>query len=190
MTNKNKIHDYVVVLKNKHLGTIEKTSLLLVILMNIMFVTELYWHSDNTSTWFFLICTLLILVGAYLDKKKYNHIRYTTLLIVGGIGLMNCKMLPFYIGILYIIAGIMEKYLIVKKEFGFSSDGIVENGLLGRKISWNELSNVIIKDQLLTIDYKSNKLVQLETDNDEDDEYDVDDDEFNAYCRNRLAHKE
>ncbi len=190
MATQNKIHDFVVVLKNKHLGTIETTGLLLVILMNILFTTSLYWNPDDTGTWFFLICSLLILIGTFFDKKKHKHIRYSTLLIVGGIGLINSTFIPFFIGLLYIVSGIMEKYMIAKKEFGFSQEGIIENGILGRKIRWEELSNVIIKDQLLTIDFKNNKLIQIETDDEEDDEYEVDDDEFNTYCRNRLVHKE
>jgi hypothetical protein len=190
MRSKDKIYDFVVVLKNKNLGTIEKTSMLLVILMNIIFITVLYWNPNDGNAWFFLICTLLILAGAYFDKKKHKHIRYATLLIVGGIGLVSFNMIPFFIGLLYILAGIMEKHFIAKKEFGFSTDGIVENGVLGRKINWEELSNVIIKDQLLTIDFKDKKLIQMETDDEENDEYEVDDNEFNTYCRNRLAHQE
>ena len=190
MRSKDKIHDYVVVLKNNQLGIVEKTSLLLVILMYVIFVAEIYWNPRDGGAWFYLISTLLISIGAFFDKKKYKHIRYSTLLIVGGIGLLNCDIIPSFIGILYIIAGISERYMTAKKEFGFSVEGIVEKGLMRKNIEWDELSNVIIKDKLLTIDFKNNKLIQLETDDDEDDEYDVDDEEFNTYCRNRLAHKE
>jgi hypothetical protein len=40
---------------------------------------------------------------------------------------------------------------------------------------------------LLTIDFKNNQLLQLETDDDEDDEYDVEDEEFNNYCLTQLG---
>jgi hypothetical protein len=36
------------------------------------------------------------------------------------------------------------------------------------------------------MDFKNNKLFQAYTDDSEDDEYEVGDDEFNAYCRERL----
>jgi hypothetical protein len=46
---------------------------------------------------------------------------------------------------------------------------------------------VVLKGGMLTIDYKNNKLIQLETDDEEDDEYDVEDDEFNNYCNLQLG---
>jgi hypothetical protein len=60
------------------------------------------------------------------------------------------------------------------------------SGLLPKKISWPELNNVIIKDDLLTMDFKNNKVFQLYTDDEEDDEYEVESDEFNEYCLGRL----
>jgi hypothetical protein len=58
--------------------------------------------------------------------------------------------------------------------------------LYPKKINWNELNNVVIKDDLLTIDFKNNTLFQAYTDDADDDEYEVGDDEFNAYCGERL----
>jgi hypothetical protein len=48
------------------------------------------------------------------------------------------------------------------------------------------LNNVIIKDDLLTMDFKNNKVFQRYTDDEEDDEYEVESDEFNEYCLGRL----
>lgn len=50
-----------------------------------------------------------------------------------------------------------------------------------RQIGWNELQNVIMKDGLLTIDFKSNKLLQAETEEDSFNEK-----EFNEFCREQL----
>ena len=50
-------------------------------------------------------------------------------------------------------------------------------------IAWNELSNIVLRDGLLTIDLKNNKLIQqlIEETNT------VNQDEFNEFCRRRLA---
>jgi hypothetical protein len=50
-----------------------------------------------------------------------------------------------------------------------------------RQIQWNELQNVIMKDGLLTIDFKNNKLLQAETEEDSFNEK-----EFNEFCREQL----
>ncbi len=51
-----------------------------------------------------------------------------------------------------------------------------------RTINWNELNNVVKRADLLTIDFRSNKLFQVEIEND----HLVNDDEFNQYCHARL----
>ncbi|HEY1871020.1 MAG TPA: hypothetical protein VGG71_08175, partial [Chitinophagaceae bacterium] len=56
-------------------------------------------------------------------------------------------------------------------------------GLSGdRLIEWNELTNVIKKHDLLTIDFKSNKLLQVQIINDDD----INEEEFNLFCREQL----
>ena len=60
------------------------------------------------------------------------------------------------------------------------------SGLFPKKISWSELNNVIIKDDLLTMDFNNNKIFQRYTDDEEDDEYEVESEEFNDYCRLRV----
>ena len=50
-----------------------------------------------------------------------------------------------------------------------------------KEIEWIELSNVVLKDRLLTIDLKSNKLFQHEIINNDTDET-----EFNNFCKEQL----
>jgi hypothetical protein len=57
--------------------------------------------------------------------------------------------------------------------------------LFKRKFRWSEFNNIILKDGLLTLDFKSNRLLQKEVL--DDDDPDADEDEFNAYCREKLA---
>ena len=55
--------------------------------------------------------------------------------------------------------------------------------ILQKAIEWNELNNVLLKDGLLTIDFKNNKLFQhLILNSDED----INEKEFNEFCRHRL----
>ena len=64
-----------------------------------------------------------------------------------------------------------EKFLLQKREIGFTKDGITISNLIPKTSSWSEIDNVVLKGGILTIDYKNNKLIQLETDDEEDDEY-------------------
>jgi hypothetical protein len=60
------------------------------------------------------------------------------------------------------VAGIIEKQVKFSQEIGFSPEEISINTVPRKVIKWNEVSNVLIKDSMITIDQKNNKLMQKE----------------------------
>ena len=52
-----------------------------------------------------------------------------------------------------------------------------------KKIDWQELSNLMIKDGLLTIDFKNNRIIQQQI---ADISSTIDEKEFNDFCRQQL----
>ncbi len=187
-TNGSKIvYDYVVVLRNDHIQFIEKTGWLLTFLIIMLLVFSIYTTANSTLLYVCLIITLSLFISNWIEKRKKKNIVFKPILITGGLGLSIASSLPVIIGILIIISGLIEKIILQKREFGFSKNIIQENGIFGKKINWGELNRVILKDDILTIDYKNNKLIQVHTDNEDDDDYEVQADEFNAYCQNRLG---
>ena len=161
------VYDYVVVLKNNNKIVIEKTGWLLSFLS-----------------------FLPIGISFYQDPRSFIHYLLLfvvlSLLICIGIGLISIAGY-FMLGMLYVIAGISEKFLAANVEIGFSENTIVKTGWVNKKYSWSELNNVVIKDDLLTMDFKNNTLLQAYTDDEEDEEYDVVDEEFNQYCKRQLT---
>ncbi len=182
---KNTVHDYVVVLKNHNRKTIEMTGWLLSVLAIIIFLVNIYESPTDWGIFSSLFILIGLLASNIVDKRKKKKTSFTTILLCAGIGL-NIFTTTAYVGSLLIMAGIVEKYLSKNKEIGFSEGGIVFSGLFPKKISWAELNNVVLKDDLLTMDFNNNKLIQRYTDDEEDDEYEVESDEFNEYCREKL----
>ena len=68
-------------------------------------------------------------------------------------------------------------------EVGFTDNEIAINTLIRRKYKWTDFNNVVLKDDLLTLDFKNNRLLQRET---IDEEGDAEEDEFNVYCEAQL----
>jgi hypothetical protein len=182
---KNTVHDYVVVLKNHNLKTIEMTGWLLSVLAIIIFLVTIYREPTDWGVFFSLFIIVALMASNFVEKRKKKKISFATLLVCAGVGLSFFAETG-YVDSLFILAGIAEKYLNKNNEIGFSEAGIVMSGLFPKKYEWSALSNVIIKDDLLTIDFKNNKVLQHYTDDEEDDEYEVESDEFNAYCEGRL----
>jgi len=190
MKSSKRIYDYVVVLKNNHKKNIEKTGWLFAILSLILQAVTIYYTPSDWTPYFFFILCLLLLISTVLDLKKKKQIRFGVILIIAGVGIIICAKLPMAIGLLLILAGLSEKHLVLYPEIGFSEKEIKENGLFGKTIQWEELNQVLIKDDILTIDFKNNKLIQRYTDDEDDEDYEVGEDEFNAYCRNRIGFTE
>ena len=53
-----------------------------------------------------------------------------------------------------------------------------------KEVGWNELSNLVLKDELLTIDFKNNKLLQHIIFNEEEE---IDEKKFNDFCKSKLT---
>lgn len=87
------------------------------------------------------------------------------------------------IGIFYIIAALLERQLKFPQEIGFSKDEITFNTFPSKHYDWQQLKNVIIKDNILTLDFKNNKIFQKETESDVSAETEK---EFNEFCRQCL----
>ena len=63
----------------------------------------------------------------------------------------------------------------------FTSLYINKTKFPNRKFYWQELLNVILKDNILTLDFKNNKLLQAEIEN-----TNIDENEFNAFAKAQL----
>lgn len=68
-------------------------------------------------------------------------------------------------------------------EVAFTKNDIQYPSFPIKKIKWDEVAQVILKDGLLTIDFKSNKIIQQTID---EIKTPVDEKEFNDFCRQQL----
>ncbi len=184
--SKGKVYDYVVVLKNNNKSVIEKTGWMLSLMSLLPISIMIYQAPGSFLSYLLLLVVAMLMVSLYMDKRKKKRIQFLSLLICIGIGLISVSG-NLLLGALYVIAGISERFLSSNIEIGFSDQQIVRKGITTKTYAWNELNNVMIKDDLLTIDFKNNTLLQAYTDDQEDEEYDVKDEEFNEYCRKRLG---
>jgi len=74
-----------------------------------------------------------------------------------------------------------------KTTAGFSSSGVhIKRVFKNITYPWPELDNVILKDNLLTIDLRSNKIIQAEL---REENGPVDEQAFNRFCDQQLKNK-
>lgn len=184
--SKGRVFDYVVVLKNNNRSVIEKTGWMLSFMSLLPISILIYQDPASFMAYILLFVVAALMISLYIDKRKDKRPQFLSLLLCIGVGLISVSG-NFLLGVLYVIAGISERFLSANIEIGFSEQLIVRKGITTKTYAWNELNNVMIKDDLLTMDFKNNTLLQAYTDDEDDEEYDVEDEEFNDYCRKRLG---
>ncbi len=179
-------YDYVVTLKRDHEKYIDATSIFLCILSILAFLfIQIQQHKFN---WFFSFATALLMAGLiiniFFQRNKKKIIRYKNWLIIAGIFWIVMPYLQ-WLSVLFFFLAFLEYKAKYPLEIGFTQDVVVINSLFRKKFMWNDFTNIILKDGLLTMDFKNNRLLQKQTVDDEDD-YDADEDEFNDYCRGKI----
>lgn len=182
--------DYVVILRNKEKKTIDLVNLILSIIAFIYLVYKsivFKIHQHFQFGWIAVVMLLFLL--NFFIKRKNQPKSFSPALILYLLGLLfifNSKTtLPeSIVGLILIFMAAFENKAKANMEIGFSTQFIMFDNLLKKKYSWSDFNNIVLKDNILTLDFKNNRLFQKET---IDDESDCDEDEFNEFCREQLA---
>jgi hypothetical protein len=178
------VYQYVVTLENTSRKYIDTFSLLLLTISALLFLREQYIFPKVNIA--YLLCGIGIaaIIGwnKYQQKKNNQTVYYNSALFITAIGwivmpYLNWLFIPFA------LLGLFERQAKMPLEVGFTDNEIAINTLIRRRYKWSDFNNIILKDDLLTLDFKNNRLLQRET---IDEEGDAEEDEFNDYCREKL----
>ena len=76
-------------------------------------------------------------------------------------------------------------YMLSRKPFTIQifEDKIIYGSFPKKTVSWSQLSNLLLRDDILTMDFKNNKIIQAEVSYLEKD---VKEEEFNEFCRKHV----
>lgn len=170
---------YTFVIKN------DKTVIEIALLRAILAITAVACFVYANEKYLFIsYLGSLIFIGASLfvkkiiEKLKLNKFIFLLISVISLIIISGQTALP---AILLLYGGLL-KILNKGIEFIINETGIASKSIfVNTKYLWNEFNNVVIKDGLLTFDFKNNtvKYIALEEV--------VDEIKFNEYCRKQLA---
>ena len=174
------------------------------LLIALIFILDLsHVHEIGKRDWifsavYFITCIFLFVAVIFQKKLLKNLSKHLALLLFESVLVLfgaiyfwakGASLVAVSHGIL---AGVIILFWIYlkKREYGetiiITDANIVLPGLAGyRIIEWSELTNVIKKYDLLTLDFKNNKLLQVEVINTDP----IDEDQFNEFCQQHLGAK-
>jgi hypothetical protein len=142
--------------------------------------------SDRFEKWGYLFAAVLtffsIWVSRYFKIAEQQSTFYAPFFLLILAWLNTAYWWVSGVNLIFLLLDtIARRELVVK----FFPDKIIYPSWPVKTIKWEELNNLVLKDGLLTIDFKNNKLLQYEIINDEND-LDINEKEFNAFCREMI----
>ncbi len=178
------IYDYIISLKNAESRTADIISQILYFIALVYFAVFAFYPAFNRI--FLGAAVGIFLCWAWLTfkKRKGSRVYFTSGLALAALAWFTSRQPNWWFGILYVAAALAEREYKFAKEIGFATSGITVNSIIKKNYAWNEVKNAMIKEGILTIDLKNNKLIQAEI----AEEVPLDTEaEFNSFCQAQLT---
>lgn len=179
------VYKYVVILKNLQYRYIDLLGLLLSILSAVAFARELTLASKVGVAYLIgLIFVAGVVIYNLIQSRRKRKVYYSRALLIAALVWMKMPYLQ-WLAFVFIILGLLEYQAKYSVEIGFTDDRVVINYMFKKVYRWDQFTNIVLKDGIITLDFTNNRILQREIEED-DDEEDADEEEFNAYCRTRI----
>ncbi len=186
------MQQFEITLKNEKIRLYDRFALFIFLLNGIAIILTLLYLpvkvniSNWAGIWISLAVLQTILPACFLlwpkSPRFWNTIHSATLSII-----------LFWIGLGYwwvavLVAMLILLYTMSKRQLVVTVDDhkISYPSFPNRNIAWHDLNNLILKDRILTIDFRDNKLIQQDIDS---KSYHVNEQEFNDFCKQQLQVK-
>jgi len=157
---------------------------------------------ETIKDWIFssvslIACIFLLAAGFFSKKIITDFSKHLALLLFESVLITSGAIYFWSKGtslvaashVLLAVAIILFWIYLKKREEGekiiISETHIILPGLLGKKVvDWKDLANLVKKQDLLTIDFKNNKLMQVEIIS---SDLDIEEMKFNQFCQQQLT---
>lgn len=184
-----KEYDFVITLKHpdyKIYNIISVLMCLMTLTATVFGLLNSAFYNYNWLNVFLIAVIVLNLVLALFRNKKENILTFKWALYAAAfLWLLYPLHIPF-LSLFFIIGALLERQIKFPQEIGFSKDAVTFNTFPFKNYSWQQVRNAMLKDNLLTLDFTNNKIIQKETEADVPPETER---EFNEFCKEQLMHK-
>jgi hypothetical protein len=180
-----RIFDYIIVCKSPNFKNVDRISQFMLLFSVLGFSFGIYKGFFHTPNLVYAIITCIVSWSIYcFYQKKNGGIPYYRLaLLFASWGWLLLPKALIIAGI-FLIGALFERQVKFPYEIAFDATGITINTFPKKFYPWIEIQNAIIKDDVITIDFKNNKLIQKDINESVSESTTK---EFNAFCAEQLA---
>lgn len=179
-------YPYIITLKRKSYFWPDTIARLMMALALVVFLIEMYLYFPSTLSYVLIGSLVIAAWVVYFQHIVFRHVVLTYKYALFTLG-FAWLFLPQYawVGVFYIAAALLEKQVKFPEEIGFDETGITFNTFPKKEVKWSDIEHIVIKDGLLTIQYKNNSTF-FQRPVDEAVSH-ILENEFNDYCWQKLG---
>jgi hypothetical protein len=180
-----RIFDYIIVCKTPDFKKVDQVSQFMYLLSILGFAFGIYKGLYAKPALIIAIITSIICWFIFcLYQKKQGGVPYYRLgLLFASWGWFLMPKALIISGI-YLIGALFERQVKFPYEIAFDPAGIVINTFPKKQFPWSMIQNTLIKDDIITIDFKNNRLIQKDINEPVTEAITI---EFNTFCGEQIA---
>lgn len=121
------------------------------------------------NNWWVEALGAIIIVFVYLLTRIYRRKIHKAVYLFDDKGFFFLILAFGWLGLekyliagLCIVLGLVYQAAMQKIIFIFSKEGILKTNFPKKEFEWNAMDNVVLKDRILTLDFKNNRIIQGE----------------------------
>lgn len=177
------MQQFELILKNEKLKSYYNIAWIFLILNFAIFIFLLFYDAYHYAALAFIVALgLYLLLRWYLfSKNKISYFLDEFVFFIPAAGWFG--MHNYIIALGCLLMGFLYKLSLQKLKFVFTREKIMKMNFPKKGLEWNEFKNVILKDKILTLDFKDNRLLQAEIENSQD----INEKEFNSFTQLQLG---
>jgi hypothetical protein len=180
-----RLFDYIIICKKPDFKNVDRISQFLLLFSILAFSHGIYKGIFQNPSLIIAIISSIISwwIFCLFQKKKGSLPYYRLGLLFASWGWILIPDAQIIAGI-FLIGALFERQVKFPYEIAIDPAGIVVNTFPKKFFAWSTIQNVVIKDDVITIDFKNNKLIQKDINEPVSESLT---NEFNAFCAAQIA---
>ena len=180
---------FIILLKNKKLSSYNRLDQFILLLHFLYFIIYLIKTFADLNyialvAGIVIAGTGLVLNTISITGSKKILIPFSALFFL--LAMVWAALFSYWLCAALIVMSFLD-YVVRKKQGVFFHPGMIEILSFPKKVyQWKDLSNVILKDNILTLDFMNDHLLQQEI---SEESQAIDEKEFNDFCKQQLQNK-
>jgi len=153
-------------------------------LLGLAGITAFFYRTNNNIL-INIILSFVLLAAAFAVRYLVTVLQTKKIILLSVAALLLfAATYAVTFSFLLVMLGMLTSFIYKKPVVLLDEDAVVVKSSMGNSsYDWDLFENIVLKDNLLTLDFKNNKLLHLETDFITDS---INENIFNSFCKERL----